>query len=530
MALGSSRRSIITRREIARFAVAGAVGLLLPKAFVRSARAAAQAGGQLTITLFQDLRTLNPIMGIFGNEWRATINLYDNRTRLLPTGAVEPALAAAYEASDDGRVWTFKLRPGVKFHDGSPLSSADVVATIEKILDPKTAAPYKAEIGPIAAVKAVDQSTVRFELSTPYADFPKAVASPTARIVSQQGVANFAKLDTTAYGTGPFVLKEFVANDRVVMERNANYYRPGLPYLDRVIMRVLPDATTQVTALRNREVDVIADVDTDTFKQVATIGGVNAMQVPGGTFNNIVLYANKPPFDDPKVRMALRLAMDRQAMAEAIAAGTGAPADDEPISASYEFFDKQMPIRKQDLSQARELLKQAGHGDGFEHKLVVSNSPASRQKTAVVVQAMAQQIGIRFNLELMDNARYGSTIWNKGIESYVGNYTTRPTEDAILSKLYSAKYGIDEGRWATPDAEAMLAAGRTTTDAAKRRQIYVAFQHFAADQGPFVIPNFFNSLAGAWGYVNDWPIRAMVADMKLDETWLSAEAPGRKKT
>jgi len=289
MPLGVYRPLARTRRDIGRLVVAGAAGLLLPRSFVRSARAEAQAGGQLTVTLFQDLRTLNPVMGIFGNEWRATVNLYDNLTRLLATGAVEPALALSYEPSDDARVWTFKLRPGVKFHDGSQFGSADVVATIEKVLDPKTAAPYKAELGPIAAVKAVDDLTVRFELSSPYADFPKAMASPTARMVSQRGIADFARLDATAHGTGPFVLKEFVANDHVLMERNPNYYRPGLPYLDRVLLRVLPDVNTQVTALRNREVDVIADVDADTFKEVSGIAGVNAMQVPGGTFNNIVL-------------------------------------------------------------------------------------------------------------------------------------------------------------------------------------------------------------------------------------------------
>src|SRR5579863_3826813 len=231
MRFGIRRPFTPSRRDIGRYAVAGAAGLLLPAPFIRSARAEAQAGGLLTVTLFQDLRTLNPIMGIFGNEWRSTINLYDNLTRITPNGTVEPALALSYEPSDDARAWTFKLRPGVKFHDGSEFGSADVVATVEKVLDPKTAAPYKAELGPIAAVKAVDDLTVRFELSSPYADFPKAMASPTARMVSQRGIADFARLDATAHGTGPFVLKEFVANDHVLMERNPNYYRPGLPYL-----------------------------------------------------------------------------------------------------------------------------------------------------------------------------------------------------------------------------------------------------------------------------------------------------------
>jgi len=530
MARKPDRSPILTRRGFGGLVAVGAAGFLLPQAIIRPARGEARAGGELTVTLYQDLRTLNPIMGIFGNEWRTTINLYDNLTQLTPHGGVEPALAESYEASNDASVWTFKLRRGTKFQDGASFGSADVVATVEKILDPKTAAPYKAELGPIAAVKAIDDLTVRFELSSPYADLPKALASPTARMISQQGITDFDKLGTTANGTGPFVLKEFVPNDRVVMERNPNYFRSGRPYLDRVVMRVLPDTNTQVAALRNREVDVIADVEADTFKEISEIKGVNSMQILGGTFNNIVLYANKPPFDDPKVRMALRLAMDRVQMTAAITAGTGAPANDQPIAACYEFEDKDMPLRKQDLAQARRLLKKAGHGDGFEHKLVVSNSPASRQKTAVVVQAMAQQIGIQLNIELMDNARYGSTIWNKGIDSYVGNYTTRPTEDAIISKLYSAKFGIDEGRWATPEVEKIIAEGRATTDQAKRRQVYVRLQRIAADQGPFIIPNFFNSLAGAWGYVNRWPARAMVADIKLDQTWLSSDAPGRKKT
>src|SRR5579883_698764 len=398
---------------------------------------------------------------------------------------------------------------------------------------PSAASPIsRSSTTPPTAPRSVDKHSVRIELSSPYADLPKALASSMARIVSERGIADFAKLDNTPYGTGPFVLKEFAPNDHVVMERNPHYFRPGRPYLDRLVLRVLPDTTAQVAALENREVDAIADVDADTFGRLSAIKGVKATQVIGGTFNNIVLYANKPPFDDPRVRMALRLAMDRPQMTDAIAGKTGTPADDQPISAAYEYFDKSIPLRKPDLAKARQLLKAAGHGSGFEHKLVVSNSPASRQKTAVVAQAMAEQIGIRFNIELMDNARYGATIWNKGIESYVGNYGTRPTEDAIISKLYSAKYGIDEGRWAgTPagkQVEQLIEQGRRVTDSAGRRKIYGEIQRITRDDGPFIIPNFFNSLYAAWGYVNEWPARAINTEMRLDDCWLSADAPGRK--
>ncbi len=529
----SSRRLSITRREAGKgLLAAGAGTLFLPTMTGGRAYGEAKSGGQLSIALYKDLRTLNPIMGIFGNEWRAGINLYNNLTRLTASGGVEGDLAESYSSTSDGAVWTFILRDDVKFHDGSTLSAADVVATIEKILDPKTAAPYKAELGPIAAAKPVNRRTVRIELGSPYADLPKALASATARIVSEGGIAEFAKLDTTAYGTGPFAVREFSSNERLVMERNPHYFRSGRPLLERVVLRVLPDTTAQVVALQNREVDIIGEVDSDIFNRVAAIKGVKATQVPGGTFNNVVLYVDRPPFDDPRVRLALRLAMDRPQMADAITGGVGSPADDQPISVSYEYFDRTIPLRNPDLARARQLLREAGHGAGFAHRLVVSNSPASREKTAVVVQAMAEQIGIRFNIELMDNARYGSTIWNKGIASYVGNYGTRPTEDAILSKLYSAKYGIDEGRWAQTDvgrkAEELIGRGRQATEGAERRKIYSELQHLARDEGPFIIPNFFNSLYAAWNYVNDWPTPAITTEMRLEDCWLSPDAPGRR--
>jgi peptide/nickel transport system substrate-binding protein len=533
MPLTHAQPQLITRRRFGRnLLLAGTGALVLPAILGGRAAAQGKPGGQLTIALFKDLRTLNPIMGIFANEWRATVNLYNNLTRLTAHGGVEGDLAESYAAVDNGAAWNFVLREGVRFHDGSAFGPEDVVATIEKVFDPKTAAPYKAELGPIAGVKAVDKRTVRIELSAPYADLPKALAGSMARIVSRKGIADFAKLDGAAYGTGPFTLKEFVPNEHVVMERNPHYFRPGRPLLERVVLRVLPDTTAQIAALENREVDAIGEVESDAFKRVGAIKGVNAVQVVGGTFNNIVLYMDRPPFDDARVRMALRLAMDRPQMSEAITGGVGTPADDQPISPAYEYFDKAIPLRKQNLAEAKRLLQEAGHGDGFEHRLVVSNSPASREKTAVIVQAMAEQIGIRFKLDLMDNARYGSTIWNKGVASYVGNYGTRPTEDAILSKLYSAKYGIDEGRWAGTEpgkqAEALIEKGRQVTQSAERRKIYGELQKLGADRGPFVIPNFFNSLYASWSYVNNWPARAITTEMRLEDCWLSPEAPGRK--
>ncbi|MBL4647174.1 MAG: ABC transporter substrate-binding protein [Rhizobiales bacterium] len=521
----------VTRRTFGRGLglglTAGAAGLFMPGIARHAMAAGAQDGGTLTVTLFKDLRTINPMMGIFGNEWRCTVNLYNNLTRLTASGGIEGDLAESFEGSDEARTWTFTLRQGVKFHDGSELTSADVVATFEKMLDPETSAPYKRELGPVASLKALSDYVVEFKLGSSFADFPKALAGATARIVSQAGIADFDSLGTMAHGTGPFRLVEFVANERIVMERNPNYFRSGLPHLDKVVMRILPDNTAQQAALQNQEVDVIADVDATIFASVSAISGVSGVSIPGGTFQNIVLLSNQAPFDNPKVREAAKYCLERTQISAVLTENTGSPGDDHPIGASYEFHDSNIALRTPDLSEARRLMREAGYGDGVEVDLVAANNPASRARLAVLAQAMTGQIGLKFNIEQMDNARYGSTVWNKGTKCYVGNYGTRPFEDAILSKLYHSSAGIDEGRWATPETDAMLDRARASLDPAERRAIYSEFQRRSRDNGPFLISSFQNSLFGVWDYVKDFPERAINTDMRLEETFLTAEAPGR---
>ena len=219
----------VSRRKVL---VGAAAGLFMPSLSLLSVRAAERRGGTLRIALYKDLRTLNPLMSTFANEFRTTVNLYNNLFSVSPDGRLGYDLAESFEASSDAKIWTVKLRAGVKFHDGSPLEAEDVVATIEKLIDPQTASAYAKEVGEIASLKAVDALTVRFELKSPTADMPKNLASPVACIVSRAGIANFDKLGVSAHGTGPFKLKEFVANDRVVLERNPHYFVEGRPYLD----------------------------------------------------------------------------------------------------------------------------------------------------------------------------------------------------------------------------------------------------------------------------------------------------------
>jgi peptide/nickel transport system substrate-binding protein len=482
----------------------------------------------LRISVTFGLKTINPVMHISGSEWIATKWMYNNLTRLNVKREVVPDLAESWTPSDSGRVWTFRIRPGVKFHIGRELDAEDVVATMQTILDPATASPYRGEIGPLDKVEAVDRYTVRFTLKAPFADLPAIMTVPNARIVAREGLADVKGLAAKEFGTGPFKLKEFVPGDHLTVERFSDYFRKGLPYLEVVTLKVYPEPSTEVTALKGKEIDMISDVTPELYSQVATIPGVEGMAAPGGTFADVIMPSDKPLFSDNRVREALKYTIDRTLMLAAVNGGHGELGHDHPVSSAYQFFSP-LPTRPQDIGKAKTLLREAGFGSGLAFKLFVANSPPIREKLAVVLKEMARPAGFNIDVEVMAYDRYLAQVWNKGVP-YVAFYGTRPTADAILMKLYHPKEGLDEGRWAAarPDAIKLLERARETVDVDRRKRLYAEFQRRSRNEGPFVLPFFRSELSGKWAYVRDFQLNPSNFELELDQVWLAADAPQKK--
>jgi len=521
-----------SRRQFLRATALAGTGLGFSRAIGGRPGAAgaqdAKSGGTLRISATFGLNTINPLLHISGAEWMATRWLYSNLTRLTPKRELAPDLAEAWTPSGNGRVWTFKLRQGVQFHLAREVVADDVVATMQTILDPKTASSYRGEVGPIESVEATAKHTVRFTLKAPFADFPVMMSVPVARIVAREGLGDLKALAGKEFGSGPFRLREFVPGDHITVERFGQYYRAGRPLLDAVTLKIFPEPTTELAAFRSRETDMIWDVSPDLYREVAATAGVDALAVAGGTFANVILPADKPPFNDNRVREALKYSVDRAAMLNAINAGQGELANDQPISTAYRFYAK-LPPRAQDLAKAKSLLRDAGFASGVAFKLVAANSPPIREKTAVVLKEMARPAGFDIDVEVMAYDRYLAQVWNKGVP-YVGFYATRPTADAILMKLYHAKEGLDEGRWAPshPEAIQALEQARETLDTERRRRLYAQFQKVSRDEGPFLLPFFRNELSSKWSYVRDFTLSPSNFEVDLEETWLTAEAPRKK--
>ncbi|MDE2516196.1 MAG: ABC transporter substrate-binding protein [Rhodospirillales bacterium] len=517
--------TLLSRRHL----LTGTAGLaaILPTLGASSAWAAApRRGGVLRISVDQAVSVLNPLASRVNPEYLVAELLYSGLTRLTPQMAAEPDLATAWSANDALTEWRFTLRKGVTFHDGSPCTAKDVVASFNAILDPKTASPARANVGPIDTVRAIDDTTVLFTLKAPYADLPVALAYNNARIVPA-AIANggLDKLASTAIGTGPFKLVSYEPDRQVVVARNPAYFDPSRPYLDRVEVVVYPDPTAEASALLSGDTDLMANTTPSEFPRFKGARGVVALRIPSGQFLNVNMGCDQAPFKDMRVRQALALTVDRTAMVGFVAQGYGTPGNDTPLSPAYRFY-KDIPLKQPDIAAARKLLAEAGHADGLDLTLIASDTPSTRTQLAVAMREMAKPAGFRINVQTMPHATYLAQVWKKG-PFYVGFYNMQATADAIFSLLYTSDAAWDETRWNNKAFDKLVYEARVTTDEAKRRALYGQAQELMHREVPSVIPVFFDLLAGRRDWVEGYTLHPRGSLFRLDEVWLGAGAPKR---
>ena len=511
------------RRVIAGAATAGALAAL-----PRRLRAQGQPsrGGSLRVSVNQAIGILNPLMVRVNPEYLVAELLYSGLTRLASDMTAEPDLAQSWSNAPDLTEWTFKLRPGLVFHDGSPCTAQDAAASLTAMLDPKTASPARPNIGPIASVATPDDLTVVLKLSMPFADLPVTLAYTNARIVPAAIAAG--KLDTlsrVANGTGPFKLVSYEPDRQVVVARNDAYYDRSRPYLDRVEIVVYPDSIAETLALIAGETDLMAGAEPPEFERLSGADGVEALRVPSGQFLNVNMACDQKPFSDKRVRQALALTVDREAMVGFVAQGLGTPGNDVPMNAAYHFYAP-LPEKKPDIDAAKRLLAEAGYPDGLDATLVASDKPSTRTQLGIAIREMAKPAGFRVDVQTMPHATYLEQVWKKG-PFYVGFYNMQATADAIFSLLYTSNAAWPETRWNNADFDRLVNEARGIADEAKRRKLYAQAQKLMYDEVPSVIPILFDLLAARRKYVQGYALHPRGAVFRLDYVWLASGAPKR---
>ena len=309
-------------------------------------------------------------------------------------------------------VWTIPLKKGVMFSNGQEMTSADVIFTIQRILNPANAeAGLYGGLGNIvgSSLTALDKYTVRFSTSIPYASLAQHFATYQNQIVP-------VGYDVKApIGSGPFMLESFTPNATTVFKRNPYYYKPGLPYLDGVVLTEYPDFTSQINALLSNEVDIIGAIPPSSLPALKSQSGITVFPYSSANWNPFTMRLDKPPFNDNRVREAMRLIVSRPDIVNSAYDGKAILGND--VSAQFDpKYGHPFPQRVQDIDKAKSLLKSAGHSD-LRVSLVVAPNIAGTLESAEVFKQNAQSAGVQVNLVQPDATAFDTTYYLQSLFS-----------------------------------------------------------------------------------------------------------------
>jgi peptide/nickel transport system substrate-binding protein len=387
---------------------------------------------------------------------------------------VKPALATAWTPSPDGLMWDIELRQGVKFNHGKVFNADDVVFTFERLVDPATGSGFTGIANYLkpGSIEKVDDYHVRFNCDRAVGDFAYHLYSYMAAVLPTDWGGDFYE---QPWGTGPFTIKEFRPDERIIFQRREDYWDMGvdgkpLPYLDQLELRNYPDDASYLDALSKGEIH-LTGISMATMPQVIGMEGINPNYFQSGGFFNAVLHVNEPPFDDVRVREALKLAVDRNQWVQAVYFGYAIPGNDTPLAPIYDQAPD-IPPTAQDIEKAKALLAEAGYPNGIDLVAHFINDDLSTQ-SATWLAASAEAAGFRIKLE--PNPEYWQTwLADWGPNKFgVSNWGMRSTPSEYFNIAYQSSAVWNETHWNNPTFDEKLAAYDSSVDAAERKQLLV---------------------------------------------------------
>jgi peptide/nickel transport system substrate-binding protein len=440
--------------------------------------------GGLRIGQEYDLGSLDPALLTSVGDRQMTANLFEGLLR-YKLGGVEagPGLATEWSHNAKGTSWTFKLRQGVRFQKGyGEMTAADVVFSLKRVLDKKLASPNAELLGSVKDVKAKDAHTVTIELEKPDPSLTDKLASWYTGIVSEKAVTE--KGDKFAHdpvGTGPYQFDHWTQGQETVLTSNDAYWG-GKPKLRRVIYKAIPDVTTRNNAFQAGEIDIIQVTDPDIFARYKSDSKIQISAVPGLITRFFGMNSENKPFDDPRVREAVTLAINRPAMLNGIFKGISEPAAGI-LSPEVMHAKKGVVNYQYDPARAKQLLSEAGYPNGVDVTFSVPNVDRFSRPATVIQQDLAK-VGIRVKIRIMETQSLLAALSSdKGLQMFILSRGQDPTPDRVLSGWF-ASAGIPENNWARikdHDVDEWLAQAGATLDEAKREELFGKVQQRVVD-------------------------------------------------
>ncbi len=412
-------------------------------------------------------------------------------SRLIRPGAdgrPEPDLATGWSANSDGSVWTLTLREGVQFHDGTDFDAADVVYSLNRVLDPEMGSPAHSAVKMMQTVVALDAFTVQINLESTFADLPLQLMDPRLRIIPE---GSGDTIGQTGIGTGPFQLEKFDPDGTTILSAFDGYWE-GTPKLERMEIIGIPDANTRMQAFLAGQLDMERGLRPLVRRALKRSSKYVVQEIPTGNWSGFVFRTDVAPFNDVRVRRALRLAVDRAEMLKLALDGGGIISCDTPVGPGDQYRSEMSCDR--DVEQARALLTEAGYPDGIDVTLHVSSIDASWSPMAVVYQDHAAEAGIRVKIKNASADGYWTEVWmHKDV--FATSWGERPA-DQVLNEAFHSEAKWNESHFNDPRFDHMLARARQELDFAERRNYYIHAQEYLAEHSGTLIPYHRTQLVG----------------------------------
>jgi 4-phytase/acid phosphatase/peptide/nickel transport system substrate-binding protein len=454
--------------SVTRRVLAGAMLALL----VAGPAQAQKQGGSITVGLELDISGFDPLkVGVFDTAgFTAAALLFDTLTTLDENGKAAPKLAVAWSSTAAYKTWTFKLRPGVKFHDGTPFNAEAVKWNFDRQKDPANKCRCAFYITNIQRVEATDELTVVFHLTDPAVNYPEIITIPSTNNVVQSPSAIKAKGDDynrNPVGTGPYVLKSWTAGDRMVLERNPGYWNAGRPYLDRIVLKPLPDALARFASLQSGEADVIWDdeFDSGNIKKAKADHRFKVHEYVGSGAQVYAFNTKVAPFDDVRVRRALVMAIDRRKMSQVITGGLSRPATNPYGDGSWVKCAGNDGALPHDPAKARTLL--AAYGKPVEFKMIVTATPRGRM-VGQVLQQFWKQVGATMELEQIDQATIVPRAFMRQFQLTPWRIVDLADPDPQMYANFRTGSPVALANYSNPELDKLLERARVTADTGKR--------------------------------------------------------------
>jgi peptide/nickel transport system substrate-binding protein len=476
---------------------------------VSAAPKAASAQGRLVIGQVAEPKSLDPAADTAINDFRILVNIYDGLVRYAPTSLdVVPSLATKWSVTGRGKIYTFQLRHGVKFQDGTPFDAQAVKWNFERMLNAKApgheTGPFPLAdqyFGVIKQVKALSADKVQFVLKQPFAPFLSNLAYPTGLLVSPAATLKYGKnFGHNPVGTGAFQFVEWQANQKVVLASNKAYWR-GAPPTANLIFRPLPDASSRVSALKSGGADMIVEVPPDDVATLRSDSRFKVQEQAGPHVWFLILNAKEGPFKDLRMRQAINYAIDKQAIVHDVLRDTATVAKGPIAKAFGAAYDATLKGYPYDPTKARELVKAAGFGNGVDVTFYVTQSGSGMldpKPMAEAMQAELADVGIRAKIQTFEwNTflnRVNAGLAGKADMAEMAWMTNDPGTLPYLtlrSAAWPAKGGFNSGYYSNPRVDKLLDAAQITANPGKRAQLFKQMQKIVVHDAP-------------WAFIASW--------------------------